>query len=291
MKDKFTKFQSLLFTLTIFTSLFLFSLSIVPSAEAHIVVIGAPSPDLPDSYYQDAKDIANKLKAKGYNSSDILELYKENASAKNILKGMYNADLVIYIGHGGYQYGHYDGNGGTATPPFSIVGYAPENDYSGKEFIWGIGEQMREGWSGNLFSAPFKQDIPVMLFHACFSTGDVEDKQVANPVETIYNFAQMFTGAGANYYASAWFDSGIIDTFLNGASDFADANNKISYSPEKFTKNYTYNGTTIWRSLGGDVAFIGDLGGKFPSKTDITPYDDIAAEAWYNSDRVKRELI
>ncbi len=53
---------------------------------------------------------------------------------------------------------------------------------------------MRQGWNGDVFTAPLKANIPVFLFHACFSTGDVGGTQVANPVPTIYNFASMFTG-------------------------------------------------------------------------------------------------
>ena len=37
--------------------------------------------------------------------------------------GMYGADAIIYVGHGGYETGHYDLNGGKATPPFALVGY------------------------------------------------------------------------------------------------------------------------------------------------------------------------
>jgi hypothetical protein len=144
---------------------------------------------------------------------------------------MYGADAVIYAGHGGYQTGNYDGVGGTASPPFALTG--------ANDFVWGIGGQMREGYYGNLFTAPFKQGIPVFLFHACFSTGWVEDDQVANPIETIYNFAQMFNGAGANYYATAWNGAEIIYDFLNGASNFQEANNQ---NHEEIITSNLYNG-------------------------------------------------
>jgi len=42
---------------------------------------------------------------------------------------MYGADAIIYAGHGGYETGNYNMNGGSATHPFALVG---SND-----FIWG----------------------------------------------------------------------------------------------------------------------------------------------------------
>lgn len=248
----------------------------LPVSEAHILVIGD------SNNYDEASKIGADLKSKGYN---VLGLYKENATAKNILKGMYDADAVIYAGHGGYKYNNYDGNGGTATSPFALVG-------TDNKFIWGEGDQMREDGTGKLFTAPFKQDVPVFLLHTCFSTGWVEDKEVANPIETIYNFANMFTGAGANYYATAWNGAEIIYDFLNGAVDFATANNQ---NYEKITKSTVYNGIEIWRNDHTDsqhsfAAFVGDWAGKFPTAAETTAYDDAAAESWYNSDRVKKNL-
>ncbi len=75
---------------------------------------------LPSDYLTDAKSIAAMLKAKGYTGNKLIELYGKDATSANIIKAMYNADAVIYIGHGGYQYGHYNKNGGTATPPYSL---------------------------------------------------------------------------------------------------------------------------------------------------------------------------
>jgi hypothetical protein len=245
--------------ITFFASIFAF----LPAAEAHILVIGD------SNNYNEASKLGSDLKAKGYN---VLGLYKENATTKKILKGMYNADAVIYAGHGGYQTGNYNNNGGPSSPPFALVGT--------DNFIWGIGAQMREGWNGKLFTAPFKKNIPVILLHTCFSTGWAEDKEVANPTETIYNFARMFNGAGANYYATGWNGAEIIYDFLNGATSFADANNK---NYEKITKNTIYNGTQIWRNDHGMTAFVGNWSGKFPTVAETTPYDDAAAEKWYNS--------
>ncbi len=115
MNEKGKKLKGYLLSLTLLASIFIFSMGIMPSAQAQIVIIGSPSDDLPGDYLSDAKAIAEKLKAKGYTGNKLIELYGKNATSTNILKAMYNADAVIYIGHGGYEYGHYDGNGGTAT--------------------------------------------------------------------------------------------------------------------------------------------------------------------------------
>ena len=141
---------------------------------------------------------------------------------------------------------------------------------------------MREGWNSNLFTVPFKPGIPVFLLHACFSTGWVENFQVSNPIETIYNFAQMFNGAGANYYATAWNGAEIIYDFLNGASNFQDANNQ---NYEKIVTSTFYNGVQVWRNNNGYAAFVGDWNGKFPSVSQTTAYDESTADAWYHSDR------
>lgn len=282
MDEKNKKFKGIIFSFILIASLLGLGLASVPTAQAQIVIIGSPyssdSP-LPADYLTDAKGIATSLKNKGYTGNKLVELYGKDATSTNILKAMYNADAVIYVGHGGYQYGHYNGNGGTATPPYSLVGSESSNNL---EYIWGIGDNMRQG-DGELFTAPFKSNIPVFLFHACFSTGDVEGKQVANPVETIYNFANMFTGAGANYYASAYFGGDIIKSFLNGATNFWDANNKLTYYGEKLAKKSTYLESNIYRSYDNSVAFTGNWAGTFPSLSQVTDYNDTAAIAWYNS--------
>lgn len=192
---------------------------------------------------------------------------------------MYNADAVIYGGHGGYEYGHYDGNGGPATAPFALVG--------SDGFIWGVGDKMQEGWYGDLFQAPVKRNIPVILYGACFSTGWVEDKEVSNPVETIYNFSEMFTGAGANYYATTFTENykgnqivDMVAQFLNGATSFGDANQKSMVG--KITKSTNYNGQIIWHNDHGYSAFVGNWNGAFPNASQTTPYNDSAAEAWYD---------
>lgn len=93
-----------------------FICSILPYSEAHILIIGDSNNDIPTAYTE-AKSIATLLKSKGY---PVLELYKENATAKNILKGMYGADAIIYAGHGGYVEGNYNLKGGSCNSPICI---------------------------------------------------------------------------------------------------------------------------------------------------------------------------
>jgi len=255
--------------LTIF-SVFCIS-SLIPCSEAHILIIGDSKSDYPTAL-QETQTLASELKSKGYN---VLELYQNEANTKNILKGMYDADAIIYAGHGGYQSGNYN-SGGVAKEPFALVG---SND-----FIWGIGSQMREGWNGELFYAPIKSNIPVILLHACFTTGWVENNEVSNPIETIYNFSNMFTSAGANYYATAWNGAEIVHDFLNGAFNFQAANQN---NYEIITKETVYNGVPIWRNDHGYASFVGDWSGQFPTVSQTTPYDDANAEIWYNGKRVR----
>lgn len=127
----------------------------------------------------------------------------------------------------------------------------------------------------------------MILAHACFSTGYVNNKQVTNPIQTIYNFSQMFTGAGANYYATGYYGTykgkkvvDIVDEFLNGATSFTYANNRNTV---KINKYYTYNGKKIWRSTTGYSAFVGNWSATFPKASQTTAYNDAAAEAWYQS--------
>jgi methionine-rich copper-binding protein CopC len=258
----------------IFGLIFIFSFT-TPSSEAHVLIIADGGDENPE-WVTEANNTARALENKGY---EVKELYGDKATGKNIMKGMYNADAVIYIGHGGYQTGHYDMNGGEATPPFALVG--------SDEFVWGVGSKIREGWDGPVITAPFKTGIPVILSHSCFSTGYVGSQEVANPEETIYNFSRMFTGAGANYYASGYYGSyngktvvDLVDEFLEGATTFQAANNQNGI---KLTSYTTYSDTKIWRYSQGYAAFVGDWNASFPLASQTTPYNDAAAEAWYQS--------
>ena len=267
--------QKKLFIMALVTTFFAGIFAFLPLSEAHILIIGDSQSDYPQAYTETSA-LAKVLKSKGY---DVVALYGKNATSKNILKGMYGADAVIYDGHGGYQSGNYNMNGGNAIPPFAIVG--------SDNFIWGIGDQMREGWNGKLFAAPFKKDIPVIVLHACFSTGWVGDTEVANPTETIYDFASMFTGAGANYYASGWDGAEIVYDLMGGTTSFAEANNK---NYEKISTSTSYNGVQVWRNNNGHAVFIGDWNAKFPTVAETTAYNDTAAENWYDTNVINTNV-
>lgn len=111
------------------------SLTALPLSEAHILIV---ADSLSDSscMYDEAKKVATTLKNRGY---QVVELYKGNATVKNILKGMYGADAVIYAGHGGYMSGNYDCRGGYASPPFSLV--------ASDGYIWGAGGYGAGQWT------------------------------------------------------------------------------------------------------------------------------------------------
>ncbi len=249
--------------------------SYMPYSDAHILIIGDSLGDIPTAD-SEAISIGNLLKSHGY---PVVELLGSNATTKNILKGMYGADAIIYAGHGGYESGNYNMKGGVATPPYAIVG---SND-----FIWGVGNQMQEGWNSQHFTAPVKQNIPVIILQACFSTGWVENNQVSNPIPTIYNFARMFTGSGANYYATAYNGAGLymVKKFINGAKNFGTINAGSPYGA--IYKSNIYNNVAVWRNPNGYSAFVGNWLGQFPTVSQCTAYNDSAAEAWYDSDRSK----
>ncbi len=267
------KRKNLIFVLL--TSLFFIITLSIPTSEAHVLIIADGDSSLSDML-PEAQETADALEDEGY---EVLELYQDDATTKNIMKGMYNADAIIYLGHGGYQSGNYDLNGGPASPPFALVG--------SDGFVWGIGNQIREGWYTDPVTMPSKSNIPVILSHACFSTGWVGADEVANPTETIYNFSLMFTGAGANYYSTAYYGNyqgttvvDLVDEFLDGATTFTQADSQ-NWVP--ITESNTYNGAEIWRNDGGYSAFVGDWTATWPTASQTTPYDDVAAEAWYQS--------
>ena len=248
--------------------------SIIPISEAHILVIANGDNTTPESY-QVVKETAEVLKSRGF---EVLELYGDNATMKNILKGMYNADAVIYAGHGVFIEGNYDGAGGIATPPFGIVG--------SDGIIWGVDSKMQEGNSGKSYDAPFKKNIPVILFGACFSSGWVGNNEVSNPTESIKSFSDMFTRWGANYYATAYSRKyqgreivDVVALFLNGANTWGDVNNK-NYGLT-ITQSENYQGQLIWHNNHGYNAFVGNWSGRFPKAGQTTPYNETAAEEWY----------
>ena len=97
----------------------------------------------------------------------------------------------------------------------------------------------------------------------------------------------MFTGAGANYYATNYVDYyqgkpvvDIVAKFLNGASNFGDANQ------ENFgltiTQSTVYNSQTILHNTNSSSSFVGNWSGVFPQPNQTAPNNATAANAWYN---------
>lgn len=245
----------------IFATIFFVSM---PSSEAHILVVGDSKSNTP-YMHNEAVAITAILKSKGYK---VVSLIGKSATTKNIMKGMYGADAIIYVGHGAYVTGHYNMKGGTATGPYAL--------YASNGYIWGVGNKMREGWHGKLFTPPYKKGIPVILLHTCFSTGDVGKTRVANPTQTIYTFSRMFPNS--NYYATSWGGFEVVKDFLGGAKNFGDANNK---NYEVIRKSTTYKGVKVWHNTNGHDSFVGNWGGKFPTPAKTTAYNNAAAEKWY----------
>lgn len=275
-----------------------------------ILIIGDPEDNRP-TYYQEAQKTAQYLKVHGY---EVKELYNEDATSKNILKGMYDADGIIYVGQGGG--GTYNLKTGIATGPYGLTG--------ADKPILGYGNKMREGTSGPLFIPPFKKSgIPVIIAHACYSTGQTKGTNsydiitVKNRLDTIYKYSHMFTAWNANYLATLKpivRGSPLINDFVenkqpigsmlnywpnrngtyleeyylknntkiwdhSGKSDFFSVLAVPLTSPLLSSKQYINNGTyTTFKNLNAPSCY-----GRFPKATETTPYDDTAAEDWYNS--------
>lgn len=275
-----------------------------------ILVIGDPEDNRP-TYYQEAQKTAQYLKLHGY---QVKELYKEDATSKNMLKGMYDADGIIFVGQGGG--GTYDSKTGIATGPYGLTG--------ADKPILGYGNRMREGTSGPLFTPPFKKNrIPVIIVHACYSTGQTKGIysydiiNVNNRLDTIYNYAHIFTAWNANYIATLEpivLGTPLIDDFVKNKQPIGSMLNNWLNKDGTYLDRYDLkNNTKIWHSGESDIFSVlavpksspvlsykhynYDTGtyttvkdpndpscyGRFPEAVETTPYDDEAAEKWYNS--------
>jgi hypothetical protein len=276
-----------------------------------ILIVGDPEGNRP-TYYQEAHKTAQYLKEHKY---EVKELYRGDATSKNILKGMHDADGIIFVGQGGG--GTYNLKTGIATGPYGLTG--------ADKPILGYGNKMREGRSGPLFTPPFKKSgIPVIIVHACYSTGQTKGinsydiLNVKNRTDTVYNYSHMFTAWNANYLATLepiiW-DTPLIDDFVKNKQPIG---SMINHWPKRvdvyFDKYDLKNNTKIW-ARNGESEFFSVLAvplsspvlpckqynnnyeayttlkdpnspscyGRFPNAHETTPYDDAAAEDWYNS--------
>jgi len=269
--------------------------STIASVNAHILIVGDSSNDLPE-IRQEAILIYQKLVSDGY---PVVFLLGENATAENIIKGMYGADAMIFLGHGGdlgyYNNNNYNNiNGSISKPPY----YIPTIDDVG---IWTSKSYLSEGL--NLFGfdykgkfiPPFKKGASVFFIHTCFATGWVEESFVANPDETIYNFNIPYVNSGANVYSSGYFQAygggyffGVLgEELANGGEKsltFRKANN-LAYDDKFDTNNYKeYNDMKFYTHGNYNSLFIGDLDANvLPAASECSEYDSEAADSWYNS--------
>ncbi len=276
-----------------------------------ILVVGDPENNRPNYYYE-AQATARYLKAKGYS---VRELYKKDATSKNILKGMYNADGIIFVGQGGS--GTYNSKTGLATGPYGLTG--------ADKPVLGYGNKMREGTSGPLFTPPFKKSgIPVIIVHACYSTGQkrgitsFDIITVKNRLETIYKYSQMFTAWNANYLATLEpivLNNLLIDLFVERKQPIGAMINHWPKKKDKYLDEYLLkNKTKIWghneesdifsvlavpssspvipckiyKDENGNHRTLKNPNcpscyGRFPTAAETTHYDDEAAEEWYKS--------
>jgi len=276
-----------------------------------ILVVGDPEDNRP-TYYKEAQITAQYLKTQGY---EVKELYKGDATSKNILKGMYDADGIIFVGQGGS--GTYNLKTGIATGPYGLTG--------ADKPILGYGNKMREGTSGPFFTPPFKKfRIPVIIVHACYSTGQTKGINsydiltVKNRLETVYNYSQMFTAWNANYLATLEpivRGNPLVDDFVKNKQPIGSMLNFWPNRDGRYLDKYDLkNNTKIWAHSGksgffsvlavplsspvlacrcynyndGSYTIFKDPNGpscygRFPRADETTPYNDAAAEDWYNS--------
>jgi len=292
-------------SLILFTYIIILS-STIATANAHILIVGDSTNDLPD-VRKEAIFIYQKLVSDGY---PILFLLGDNATAENIVKGMYGADVMIYMGHGS-DLGYYDNDGGISKPPYSL----PTVDGVG---IWTSGSYLSEGLNlfGLDFNAkfvpPLKKGASVIFLHTCFATGGVEDTIVANPDETIYNFNIPYVNSGANVYSSGYFQfyeesyfqfygNGYFDGVLgqelaNGGENsltFWEANNLANWDDKVDTSYYKeYNNMKYYVGDNNGSLFIGNLDSNvLPPASECEEFDLKAANLWYNSGKPSDDPI
>ncbi|MCL2116321.1 MAG: hypothetical protein FWH29_08880 [Methanobrevibacter sp.] len=275
--------------LLIITTLFLLTLSTIATSNGHILIIGDSLNDLPIQR-QEAIAIYQKLISDGY---PVVFLLGDNATSENIIKGMYGADAIIYIGHGS-DLAYYQNDNGTSKAPYAL----PTIDNVG---IWTNQNFLSEGLNifgfkyNGMFIPPFKKGASVMFIHTCFASGWVEDTFVANPDETIYKFNIPYVNSGANVYSSGYYqvyDGGYFDGVLgqelaNGGEKsltFWEANN-LANPDDKIDISYykEYNNMRYYSSNGGSL-FIGNLDSYvLPTARECSEYDSQAADFWYDS--------
>lgn len=232
---------------------------------------------------------------------------------KIYLKACMMPDGIIFVGQGGG--GTYNLKTGIATGPYGLTG--------ADKPILGYGNKMREGTSGPLFTPPFKKSgIPIIIVHACYSTGQAKGINsydiitLKNRLDTIYTYSNMFTAWNANYLATLKpivRGTPLVNNFVKNKQTIGSMLNHWSNKNEAYhDEYYIKNNTKIWCPSGetdsfsvlavplsspiesshnynkdGTFTTSKDLNasfyGRFPTASETTPYDDDAAENWYDS--------
>jgi len=289
-KNNIKTCENLFKKLLIIVTLFILILSTIANINAHILLIGDSVNDLPNER-QEAILIYQKLISDGY---PVVFLLGDNATSENIIKGMYGADAIIYVGHGS-DLGYYKKDGGLSKAPYAL----PTIDGIG---IWTNKNVLSEGlntfgfdYKGK-FIPPFKKGASVIFLHTCFTTGWVENTIVSNLEETIYNFNIPYVNSGANIYSSGyyqvyngWYFDGVLGQELSNGGEksitFREANN-LAKPDDKIDISYykEYNNMTYYTNEKSGSLFIGNLDAYvLPPVSECSEYDLEAANYWYNS--------
>jgi hypothetical protein len=244
-------------------SLFVIFFFTIASANAHILVVGDSIGDLPNER-QETLAIYQKLISKGY---PVVLLIGENATAENIIKGMYGADAIIYVGHGS-DLAYYKNDGGISKAPYALPTSDNVGIWTNKNFLSEGLNMMGLKYNGD-FIPPFKKGASVFFIHTCFATGWVQDTCVANPEETIYKFNIPYVASGANVYSTGFYqvyDEGFFDGVLGNQLDnhksltFREAN-KLAHPDDQINTNYSneYNNMSYYTSSNSGTLFIGNI--------------------------------
>lgn len=279
-------------------TILLLSMSILSTVDAHILIVGDSTGDLPDER-KETIAIYNKLVSDGY---PVICLIGENATAEKIIKGMYGADAVIYVGHGS-DLGFYQNDGGVSRPPYCIPTYDEVGIWTSKNILseglnfWGL------DYNGK-FIPPFKKGASVVFLHTCFATGWVEDTLVSNPDETIYNFNLPYVNAGANVYSTGYYQvynnifDGVLGQELDNGGEtsisFKKANDNLINMDDKVdTNSYKeYNSMEFYSNDNYDSLFIGNLNSSvLPKAEECSEYNYTSAKKWYDSGKPTNDTI
>lgn len=260
--------------ITIIASLLLLTFISINTSEAHVLIVGDSRSDLPDTY-EHAVEANEELQSEGY---DTLLLTRKSATTENIIKGMKDADAVIYIGHGTTAGEKTDG---TTKAPYGICG--------SNGIIWAVGNKLSLSSSGtNSFVSPTKPTATFIAVHTCYSFGRAGNKLYKNPYESTYAFSAPYVSRGGNYFATSYC-SGFLKLLDDGGSrTFAQAWNKMNVQGQWTPKKV--NGRNIYLTTGQSFgsywdAYVGTGMNTviLPKAANVQAYSATAANNWYKT--------